>query len=138
MSPDVPAIACGKAALHVCNSDEYGFKLIKTAVKPSGRGALYRNVCFGGLPPRNELMPGRIEDYAVIGNCETVALVGLDGSIDWLCIPRFDRQACFAALLGDKRNGRWLIAPENDQRRISRRYVDDTLILETTFDTPDG
>ncbi|HWU25307.1 MAG TPA: glycoside hydrolase family 15 protein [Rhizomicrobium sp.] len=83
-------------------------------------------------------MPGRIEDYAVIGNCETVALVGLDGSIDWLCIPRFDRQACFAALLGDKRNGRWLIAPENDQRRISRRYVDDTLILETTFDTPDG
>ncbi len=83
-------------------------------------------------------MAGRIEDYAVIGNCETVALVGLDGSIDWLCIPRFDRQACFAALLGNKHNGRWLIAPKDERRRTSRRYLGDTLILETTFDTPDG
>ena len=56
-------------------------------------------------------MPNSIEDYAIIGNCETLALVGRDGSIDWLGLPRFDSGACFAALLGDPRNGRWLIAP---------------------------
>jgi GH15 family glucan-1,4-alpha-glucosidase len=84
------------------------------------------------------LMAGRIEDYAVIGNCETMALVGRDASIDWLCLPRFDNAACFAALLGDPGNGRWLIAPAAAGARTSRRYRGDTLILETLFETDQG
>ena len=83
-------------------------------------------------------MPSRIEDYAVIGNCETLALVGRDGSIDWLGLPRFDSSACFSALLGDAKHGRWLIAPEESDVRISRRYLGDTLILETVFRTEHG
>ncbi len=83
-------------------------------------------------------MPLRIEDYAVIGNCETVALVGRDGSIDWLCLPRFDSGACFSALLGGPEHGRWLIAPKQGDAGIARRYLGDTLILETVFTTADG
>ena len=83
-------------------------------------------------------MPLRIEDYAVIGNGETVALVGRDGSIDWLCLPRFDSGACFCALLGSPEHGRWLIAPAQNDIRITRRYLGDTLILETVFTTADG
>ncbi len=83
-------------------------------------------------------MSSRIEDYALIGDCETAALVSRDGSIDWLCWPAFDSDACFAALLGTPRNGRWLIAPAGEVRRTSRRYRDDTLILETQFETADG
>jgi GH15 family glucan-1,4-alpha-glucosidase len=83
-------------------------------------------------------MPLRIEDYAVIGNCETVALVGRDGSIDWLCLPRFDSAACFSALLGGPEHGRWLIAPTQNDVRITRRYLSDTLILETVFTTAEG
>jgi GH15 family glucan-1,4-alpha-glucosidase len=83
-------------------------------------------------------MPLRIEDYAVIGNCETVALVGRDGSIDWLCLPRFDSGACFCALLGGPEHGRWLIAPTQNDVRITRRYLGDTLILETIFTTAHG
>jgi GH15 family glucan-1,4-alpha-glucosidase len=83
-------------------------------------------------------MAGLIEDYAIIGNCETVALVGRDGSIDWLCLPRFDSAACFAALLGTEANGRWLIAPVDPEVRVTRRYRDGTLILETTFETGQG
>ncbi|MGA2042794.1 MAG: glycoside hydrolase family 15 protein [Roseiarcus sp.] len=83
-------------------------------------------------------MANRIEDYAVIGNCETIALVGRDGSIDWLGLPRFDSAACFAALLGDPRNGRWLVAPVDAGARVTRRYRGDTLILETRFETTDG
>src|SRR5947207_15836950 len=83
-------------------------------------------------------MPGLIEDYAIIGNCESAALVGRDGSIDWLCWPRFDSAACFAALLGDAENGRWRIAPAGDDPRITRRYRPNTLILETSFVTTDG
>ena len=79
----------------------------------------------------------RIEDYAVIGNCETIALVGRDGSIDWLGLPRFDSPACFAALLGDASHGRWLIASGPAGSRITRRYRGDTLILETRFETDD-
>src|SRR5882724_2982495 len=85
------------------------------------------------VPPRR-----RIEDYALIGDCETAALVGRDGSIDWLCWPAFDSDACFAALLGDSQNGRWLIAPEGEIVSTSRRYWDNTLILETWFETADG
>ena len=74
-------------------------------------------------------MPGLIEDYAIIGNCESAALVGRDGSIDWLALPRFNSAACFAALLGDAANGRWQISPKGDAR-ITRRYRDGTLVLE--------
>jgi GH15 family glucan-1,4-alpha-glucosidase len=83
-------------------------------------------------------MPLRIEDYAVVGNCETVALVGRDGSIDWLCLPRFDSAACFSALLGGPEHGRWLLAPADKDIQVARRYLDNTLILETVFKTPQG
>jgi GH15 family glucan-1,4-alpha-glucosidase len=83
-------------------------------------------------------MPSLIEDYALIGDCETAALVGRDGSIDWLCWPRFDSDACFAALLGSEEHGRFKIAPSAPAGRVSRRYRDDTLVLETRFSTPDG
>jgi GH15 family glucan-1,4-alpha-glucosidase len=80
----------------------------------------------------------RIEDYAVIADWRSVALVGKDGSIDWLCLPRIDSNACFAALLGTPDHGRWLIAPEGGVRRVTRKYRDRTLILETDFETEDG
>ncbi len=83
-------------------------------------------------------MPNPIEDYALIGDCETAALVGRDGSIDWLCWPSFDSEACFAALLGTEDNGRWRIAPAGEIVRCSRRYRGDSLILETTFETATG
>ena len=79
-----------------------------------------------------------IEDYALIGDCITAALVSRRGSIDWLCLPRFDSPACFAALLGEAKHGRWLLAPCDTDARISRRYRGDTLILETEFDTAGG
>jgi GH15 family glucan-1,4-alpha-glucosidase len=82
-------------------------------------------------------MTQRIEDYALIGDCETAALVGRDGSIDWLCWPRFDSEACFAAILGTPENGRFRIAPK-DAAQVKRQYRDDTLILETTFETTSG
>jgi GH15 family glucan-1,4-alpha-glucosidase len=80
----------------------------------------------------------RIEDYAIIGDCQTAALVGRDGSIDWLCIPRFDSAACFTALLGTIEHGRWLIAPASPVRAVRRRYREGTLILETEFETDEG
>ena len=80
----------------------------------------------------------RIEDYALIGDTHTVALVGRDGSIDWLCVPRIDSDACFAALLGNTDNGRWLLAPEGEIRASRRRYQGDSLILETEFETATG
>ena len=83
-------------------------------------------------------MSCRIEDYGLIGDCETAALVGRDGSIDWLCWPAFDSDACFAALLGTHGHGRWLIAPAEEITRTSRRYRDNTLIMETRFETADG
>jgi len=79
----------------------------------------------------------KIEDYALIGDLQTAALVERGGSIDWLCFPRFDSGACFAALLGDAENGRWLLAPVGESR-ASRRYLHDTFVLETTWTTPDG
>ena len=83
-------------------------------------------------------MPSRIEDYALIGDLNTAALVGRDGSIDWLCWPHFDSDACFAALLGEPKNGRARIAPRDKTARVTRRYRGDTLILETRFETADG
>lgn len=80
----------------------------------------------------------RIEDYALIGDCETAALVGRNGSIDWLCWPAFDSDACFAAILGGSKNGCWRIAPTGDITGTSRRYLGNTLILETRFETKSG
>jgi GH15 family glucan-1,4-alpha-glucosidase len=83
-------------------------------------------------------MPLRIEDYALIGDCQAAALVGNDGSIDWLCLPRFDSGACFAALLGGPEHGRWKIAPAGRVKAVRRQYRDDTLVLDTEFETADG
>src|SRR6478752_530630 len=80
----------------------------------------------------------RIEDYAMIGNNRTAALVGRNGSIDWLCAPRFDSPACFAALVGTSDHGRWVLAPRDTVRRVQRRYRDQTLVLETEFHTAGG
>ena len=84
-----------------------------------------------------EQPPTPIEDYAVIGDMQTCALVSLSGSVDWLCLPRFDSPSCFTALLGTPDNGRWLIGPR-DEARTTRRYVGDTFILETTHETATG
>jgi GH15 family glucan-1,4-alpha-glucosidase len=83
-------------------------------------------------------MAARIEDYALIGDCETAALVDRNGSIDWLCWPDFSSDACFAALLGSKENGYWRITPANGKWKTTRRYRPHTLILETTFEHADG
>jgi len=91
-------------------------------------------------------MPGRIEDYALVGDLLTAALVGRDGSLDWLCLPRFDSPACFAALLGDENNGRWRIAPADaftgtdtdESVTVRRRYRGDSLVLETEWETATG
>jgi GH15 family glucan-1,4-alpha-glucosidase len=83
-------------------------------------------------------LASRIEQYALIGDTQTAALVGDDGSVDWLCAPRFDSPACFAALLGSPDHGRWLIAPARGGSATRRRYRDGTLVLETEFETPDG
>jgi GH15 family glucan-1,4-alpha-glucosidase len=83
-------------------------------------------------------LPLAIEDYALIGDCITAALVGRNGSIDWLCWPRFDSNACFATLLGTSEHGRWRISPADPAPRVSRAYRDGTMVLETIFDTSDG
>jgi GH15 family glucan-1,4-alpha-glucosidase len=83
-------------------------------------------------------VPLPLEDYALIGDTRTAALVGKDGSVDWLCLPRFDSGACFAALLGDERAGRWVVAPAGGVRRVQRRYRPGTVVLETEFETEDG
>ncbi len=84
-------------------------------------------------------MAGRIEDYALLGDLGTAALVGADGSVDWLCLPRFDSPSCFAALLGEERHGHWSLAPaDHGARPAGRRYLGDTLVLETRWRTPTG
>src|ERR1700744_4803133 len=96
-----------------------------------------------GSPPEQaddagSAQPSPIADYALIGDCHTAALVSKDGSIDWLCWPRFDSPACFAALLGSPDNGRWRIAPAETPVKVTRRYWPRTLILETLFETASG
>src|ERR1700732_4008167 len=83
-------------------------------------------------------MPSLIEDYALIGDCYTAALISRDGSIDWLCLPRFGAGACFAALLGTPQHGRWLLTPADEVRATRRRYREGTLVLETDYETDDG
>jgi GH15 family glucan-1,4-alpha-glucosidase len=80
----------------------------------------------------------RIEDYGLIGDLQTAALVGRDGSIDWVCFPRFDSGACFAALLGTPEHGRWSVAPRTDAWEAGRRYRPQTLVLETDWETDTG
>jgi carbohydrate kinase (thermoresistant glucokinase family) len=107
-------------------------------VKPSGP----RHPSPGALPTRGTSirsdLPLDIEDYALIGDCRTAALVGRNGSIDWLCWPRFDSNALFAALLGTSEHGRWRISPAGQTQRIGRAYRDGTMVLETVFDLADG
>ncbi|HEY5677184.1 MAG TPA: glycoside hydrolase family 15 protein, partial [Myxococcales bacterium] len=79
-----------------------------------------------------------IEDYALLADCQSAALVSRAGSIDWLCLPRFDSDSCFAALLGKPSDGRWLIAPKGAVLRSTRRYLEDTIVLETTHETAEG
>src|SRR5690349_300314 len=83
-------------------------------------------------------MSGRIEDYALLGDLQTAALVGKDGSIGWLCLPRFDSPACFAALLGEPHHGRWFIAPARPVAAVRRCYRPGTLVLETALTTEQG
>lgn len=83
-------------------------------------------------------MPSRIEDYALIGDCHTAALVARSGSIDWLCFPRFDSGACFAALLGSEEHGHWSINPAEEIRDIRRGYRNGTLVLQTDYETAGG
>ena len=80
----------------------------------------------------------RIEDYGLIGDLQSAALVGRNGAVDWLCLPHFDSASCFTALLGDERHGRWLLAPAGEVRATTRRYRPGTLILETHLETADG
>ena len=79
-----------------------------------------------------------LEDYGLIGDLQAAALVGRNGGVDWLCLPRFDSASCFSALLGDERHGRWLLAPAGEVRATSRRYRPGTLVLETEFETAEG
>jgi GH15 family glucan-1,4-alpha-glucosidase len=92
----------------------------------------------GGPKPKEARRALRIEDYALVGDCETAALVGKNGSIDWMCWPRFDSPACFAALVGSDQNGYWEIAPAVEVQRITQQYRPDSLILETQFETAQG
>ena len=80
----------------------------------------------------------KIEDYALLGDCQTAALVGRDGSVDWLCWPRFDSPSCFTSILGDEESGRWLIAPTDPDVKSRRSYLDHSLILESHYETTDG
>src|SRR5690606_39051311 len=91
-----------------------------------------------GTAPSGGPVPSRIEDYGLLGDTQTAALVGRDGSIDWLCLPRFDSAACFAALLGGPEHGRWQLAPTQEILSSSRRYRDRSLVLETEFRTETG
>src|SRR6185312_1099879 len=92
----------------------------------------------GAMTDTSPDYPRPIEDYALIGDCVTAALVARNGSIDWLCWPRFDSDACLAALLGNENNGHWSIAPAEPVTRVTRQYRDDTMVLETLFETASG
>src|SRR2546421_12774691 len=100
--------------------------------------AIYKSPCYGSAVCKPPLLKMKIEDYAFLSDTQTAALVARDGSIDWLCFPRFDSGACFAALLGTPDHGRWLLAPQGEVRAVRRRYTDGTLVLETELETADG
>src|SRR5699024_10209518 len=106
------------------------------ALLPRGR----RRYDLGNGTGRQEgtTMAQRIEDYALLGDLQTAALVGKNGSVDWLCLPRFDSPACFAALLGDETAGFWQLTPAAGGNCTRRRYREHSLILESEWDTPEG
>jgi len=83
-------------------------------------------------------MPQHIEDYALISDCRSAALLGRDGSIDWLCLPRYDSPSTFGALLGTEHQGRWLLAPRDAAASCERSYLGDSFILRTVWTTPTG
>ena len=115
--------------------------MLGVRVEPAGRRTPTSGTKSALSPPPwfcGRFLGAAIADYASIGNLRTAALVGRDGSIDWLCVPRFDDAACFCALLGAPEQGRWLLAPARAVRRATRRYRDRTLILETEFETSTG
>src|SRR5688572_13188185 len=120
-----PALTCrSKMSCHMpkrCDADPASPAPVSSSLSPDAR--------TGGA-----LLSQRIEDYGVVGDTHTAALVGRDGSIDWLCFPRFDSGACFAALLGDERHGRWVLAPTGGVHRVTRRYRPGSLVLETDFE----
>ena len=92
----------------------------------------------GPVPARNGRWLMLLEDYGLIGDLRSAALVGRAGAVDWLCVPRFDSASCFSALLGDERHGRWLVAPAGAVRASSRRYRPGTLVLESDCETAEG
>jgi carbohydrate kinase (thermoresistant glucokinase family) len=124
------------------NPDVVGRESERPAVPPVTTSEPQSHPSTGTIARRGPFigsdLPLDIEDYALIGDCTTAALVGRNGSIDWLCWPRFDSNALFAALLGTSEHGRWRISPADPRPRASRAYHDDTLVLETVFDTADG
>jgi GH15 family glucan-1,4-alpha-glucosidase len=116
-------------AARACAKSGFGVIL---AMNPSGESFVPVRQSLGST------MAARIEDYALIGDLQTAALVDRHGSIDWLCWPRFDSDACFAALLGTPEHGRWLITPKDKSAKLSRKYRETTLVLETKIETKDG
>jgi len=108
-------------------------KTAKRANRSGGRSAQELAARRPRFPLKSARMSSPLEDYAMIGDGESAALVDRHGSVDWLCWPRFDSDACFAALIGDEQNGHWLLAPQAPDARVTRRYRDDTLTLETDF-----
>jgi carbohydrate kinase (thermoresistant glucokinase family) len=129
LAPQAPDNRDGVVARN--DTDRSAIRDVKARVLSPGPGAVRRTSLGSDLPLD-------IEDYALIGDCTTAALVGRNGSIDWLCWPRFDSNALFAALLGTSEHGRWRLFPADPKPRISRAYRDDTLVLETVFDTAEG
>jgi len=105
---------------------------MRRSERPNAAGKLRHGACSA------QVVPLRLEDYALIGDCQTAALVGNNGSIDWLCLPRFDSGACFAAILGDPGHGHWSIAPAAEPTAVRRSYRDGSMILDTTFETAEG
>jgi GH15 family glucan-1,4-alpha-glucosidase len=135
-SPDVTVAGspCGRKRRSICtDTRDILARLLPCRPKLVDGAILAGNAeCFVNY------MPLPIEQYALIGDCQTAALVGIDGSIDWLCFPWFDSGACFAALLGNPKNGRWLLCPAEPTIKTGRQYRGDTLILETNYETADG
>src|SRR5579862_8919470 len=136
LAPAASGTRNGSSSLMSCTWNQTPIRTPVKAWEPAGLRA--RAVRGSPRPCRgNQQMPSHIEDYALIGDCETAALVAKDGSIDWLCWPRFDSDACFAALLGTPEHGSWLLAPK-PRSLVSRKYRLDTLILETRFECSEG